>query len=898
MAKGERRGVNQGLPEPEGGTDTAPQAWGRPFSQRNFAQRNLSQLYLVAFLVLLWFLLERLWLALDRSIPAWDQADYLNGVMNYGRILVGDAVGTSPRFSAAWWAEFWQLSPKIPPLSYVLTVPLLEIVGRGADQALLIQSLYGLVLVASVYGLGVMLLGQTVALWAVVLVMLLPALVRLRLEFLLDFPVAAMVVLVLWLLTLWRQERRRDRTWVLAIATGLALGAALLTKQTALQFLLVPFLWTGGIALGQRHWERLAQGVLMAVLALQVCRPWLTANWLLMLTSSKRATLDSALKEGDPSLLSLDAWLYYLRQLPAQVTWPILLLGGLGLVYGGWIYRGWAASQPGTQVQGLRRGTGTAMRDRSAGGRLWASGMAVHPLRWLGVFLVGTYGLCSLNPNKDGRYSVPWLPVLALVLAYGLVQWPRRVRWLGVGVAFGAVLVQMFPLGGEAIARYLSPAGAFHPEIQPQWPHTEIVKTMVEAEPFWQSTLGVLPSTPGLNQHNLSWAGALADFQVFGRQVGVRSQDVAADERSLDWFLLKTGDQGSIPASQPQMVQAVTQDPAMQPQGRWPLPDGSDALLYHRQTPALQIRRSPWPGAGGTQVRLVDVDVPARIPPGQPTAVTYQWQGPLAALRDGLVLLTWEGEPKALTPALRPIWLHDHGLGLGFLRQPDSIPAETVMLLQERLAMLPRATVGRYRLRAHYLNRRTGETYPIEGPPVWVMVDGAAPLGPAPELDWITQLQQWSAQLPAGPQALGLAFEQVARVNQYDPNQDYLEQAIAAFRQRLEGAAPGPASSPTKEQLPWLYSLALAQVLDRDAPGAIASFEQIATLDPDNPYAHAYLAFVQLYALHPYAAQRSLEPALRLAPHLPELQLLQGIAQVMGGNLLKLVSLIQLVRQL
>lgn len=44
---------------------------------------------------IIWFLgavCDRIWFALDRSIPAWDQADYLTGTLNYWQALRESAV--------------------------------------------------------------------------------------------------------------------------------------------------------------------------------------------------------------------------------------------------------------------------------------------------------------------------------------------------------------------------------------------------------------------------------------------------------------------------------------------------------------------------------------------------------------------------------------------------------------------------------------------------------------------------------------------------------------------------------------------------------------------------------------------------------------------------------------
>jgi len=80
------------------------------------------------------------------------------------------------------------------------------------------------------------------------------------------------------------------------------------------------------------------------------------------------------------------------------------------------------------------------------------------------------------------------------------------------------------------------------------------------------------------------------------------------------------------------------------------------------------------------------------------------------------------------------------------------------------------------------------------------------------------------------------------------------------------------------------YGLVLAQVLQLKVNEAIASLELLAQQDADNPYVHAYLGFVNLYAFHPRAAQAALEPALAMAPDSPEIQGLSALASLMQGN--------------
>ncbi|NJM56485.1 MAG: hypothetical protein HC857_02095 [Synechococcales cyanobacterium RU_4_20] len=201
--------------------------------------------------------------------------------------------------------------------------------------------------------------------------------------------------------------------------------------------------------------------------------------------------------------------------------------------------------------------------------------------------------------------------------------------------------------------------------------------------------------------------------------------------------------------------------------------------------------------------------------------------------------------------------------------------------------VLPDGAEGEYRLTATALDRTTGQAQILDIPATTLTLDAKTPVQPAPELDWLSQLRNWAKRLPAGPQDFAPSFEDIGRVNQYVPDQDYLNQAEIALRYRLTQVFD-PA-----QQLEDAYALALTQILQQEFDGAIAAFQSLTQLDPQNPYAHAYLAFVQLYGFQPRAAARSLEPAKRLAPDQPEIQILDEVAGLMSGNLFKAWEIFQ-----
>ncbi|MEG3929739.1 MULTISPECIES: glycosyltransferase family 39 protein [unclassified Microcoleus] len=859
---------------------------------------------------------DRLWFALDRSVPAWDQADYLTSTLKYLQAL------QHPQWlSGEWWTNFWLLSTKIPPLAYILTVPFLQVFGTGGDRATLVHLLFSAILLASVYSLGVQLFNRQVGLWAAAICVLLPGLYRFRLQFLLDYPLTAAITLAFYCLTMWKQESGSsaadltDRTkleegtkkkykfspsgagtgapplhtlssssFFWAIAFGISLGLSILVKHTTVLFLFTPIVWLAVGAVRQKAWGRLGQLTGALLLSVAVFGPWAKTNWLLILTGGKRATLDSAIAEGDPALNTIDAWIYYGQHLPEHISWPLLLIPLVGLI-----------------LYWRRRPNSSSI-------------LHLNSCRWLAVFWGGAYLINSLNINKDDRYVIPYLPVLSIFLAYCLTLWPsrwgRQIRWGTIGLAILAMLFHILPLGGalgNSLVQIISPGNSNYPYLGKEWPHREVIAEIIDREPYLQSTLGVLPSTPEINQHNLNFYGALANFQVYGRQVGTNLKEVPQDVRSLSWFVTKTGPQGSIrekiKQAQNAAVTAIEKGDKFDLDKTWILPDYTNLNLYRKRVQPVEIQPL---NESRSQVQLDRVTVAAKAVPGVALPVTYTWSGPWQQLQSGLVLVTWQNQQSGdIPPGQTFRILHDRAIAQATLH-PGMLEADKFAVgfrVVDRTAMLPPANIapGTYNLQATYLNRKTGETYPINVPAVSVKIE-AEPLDmrsqaepgnedntDQPELDLVTQLRAMAVNLPKGLPGLEPVFEQIGRINQYDPIQDYTVQAEQALEYRLK-------QEPNNLEL--AYALAFSRVLQQNVQSAIAALEKVTQLDSKNPYAYAYLAFVHLYGWHPKAAQTALKPALALNSNLPEIRVLNGVAALMQGNLIQAWQDLQYLKKL
>ena len=838
---------------------------------------------------------DRLWFALDRSVPAWDQAENLTGALNYWNALLHLNL-----FSAGWWRDFWMLSSKMPPLTYILTGFFHLIFGPGPEQATLVYLFFSAVLLGSVYGLGRVLFDGRVGLWAAGLCVLFPGLVRLRLEFLLDYPLTAMVALSFFCLTLWRgcfgvwagrgvrrvQGMKKffnsllvenRKSWVFASLFGVCFGLALLVKQTALFFIFVPLFWVAFEVVLRRNWQGFFQWVWSLFLMLLVCGPWYRTNWLLILTSGKRATVDSAFAEGDPGLNTLGAWIFYGQDLPSLVSWPLLLVPVVGFLL---FFLRLFFSNPESGIYLDPRTKNKRERTKKS-------------LIWLSVFLIGSYLLCSLNVNKDSRYVLPYLPVVALFLAYGLMLYPRvwgwRVRWGTLSLGVVLVLLNVWPVGGSVgrgFANFLSPRGEHLVYLGEKWPHQEVISEIINYSPLLKANLGVLPSTPEINQHNFNYFGALRDFQVYARQVGVRVKDVVPDAGSMSWFITKSGEQGSVPReAQEGIVKLVENGGDFVLDKSWDLPDQSVLRLYRRRVSFVEVEVVN--GTGISEgVSLGSVRVPDVVLPGVPVPVSYEWLGRWDELQKGVVLLSWKQVVSGSKEGLS--FLHDHAIGLGMLHDKAKVSKSDVFLVRENLAMLPPPNArGVYVLEGRFLNRLSGNSYAINVPNVRLRVDEKAARVEAPELDLVTQMRVMAVSLRLGVAGLGPVFEEVARINQYDPVQDYTIAGDLAlsYRLRNEGARRS-----------WAYAVGFSRVLRQDVRGAIRGLEEVVRLDSENVYAYGYLAFVHLYNWDGRRAERVLKPAFDVDRNVVEIKALRGVARLMQGNFLGAWGDLQVLR--
>ena len=528
-------------------------------------------------LTLIWListLIDRLWWANHGGLPAWDQADYLNSALDHGR-----ALAILPGGSWQGWGSLLDLSPKIPPLASLVNGTVIAIAGDGPQQAAWSLSLWNGLLLFVVASWSEELRqplkgARAFALSCSSVVAMAPLLLELRTDYVLELPLTAMVALALWRLGCWWHPIDGGR-WRQALWAALSIAAALLVKQSALLILIpVLLLVVASVCRGRflvtRRWQ-LLMGLALVCAALL---PWLRHNWITTLGGTNRAVIESAALEGDPGVLSLEGWLWYVRLLPDQIGWGLLVLGGSGVILWYW-------------------------QRRTLKGDEWLA------WRWLILSLVAGWIFTHFSPNKDDRYIAPLLPMFLILLTRGIWQWgfwvkqrwPSRSSWLpGLALLLGGC--NMVSNGWSTQTMRLIQGH--------QGPLDAIVRRAGGVDPQSQPvTLIVVPSTPDLNQHNVSYYGRREGGRLVGRQLGSSKSDVKPVLEQAQWVLLAEGRQGSVRGSAEKLDRAVRMSGVFVRVETFPRPQGGTYSLWHRDSnsvkPVLFQERFPALAAGLSQ---------------------------------------------------------------------------------------------------------------------------------------------------------------------------------------------------------------------------------------------------------------------------------------------------------
>ncbi len=447
-------------------------------------------------------LLDRVWWNNANLIPSWDQADYLNSALSNGRAL-GILNGGN-------WEGFKGLinhSSKIPPLASFINASIIAIAGEAPKEAAWSLSIWNGLLLLSVGGFANKLRGKKFGLLAVLFVSITPSLVALRQNYVLEMPVCATSMLALWQLCNWAEPSKGGKLNQACFA-GISCSISLLIKQSSLLVIGPAIGWIVVLLNSQRI--RVNQLMIFLGIIISSILPWFKQNWITVISGTNRAVISSAINEGDPSIFTLDNWLYYFKLLPSQLGLYFIIIGISGLI----LY-----------VINLINKNGLRNLYKA---KEWFNKKQMFNWRWLVINTILCWTLTTTVPNKDPRYITTLYPYLIIILTLGWLKWINQLNHnfnKFKKLTTGIFLLSILPLSIPIIEMNVVALETREYE----WQISNILNEIKSnSKRDKKQTIIIVPSFKELNQHNLSYYGRMNGGHIIARQLGKHITDIAS----------------------------------------------------------------------------------------------------------------------------------------------------------------------------------------------------------------------------------------------------------------------------------------------------------------------------------------------------------------------------------
>jgi len=488
-----------------------------------------------------------IWLYLDQRPFAWDESIHYMGALGYYKILQQGGVDI--------FKNLLYLSDFYPPFTEFIGGCLFLITRPCPDAAAFLDVFLICGIIWLLFLIGRRAFGKETGILAGYFFAAASAVVIQSKVFMLDISLAFFVTFGFY--AFYASENFLHRRWV--ITYGVVLGLALLNKWSAVFFLGFSPLLPALIATCQRHGKRrqIWLHVLLAFfLAGLIAGPWYVVHFFKLIKNTSGYIYARGVLENDPPLTSPAAWFYYLGSIFRQTSVPLGLLIFAGV---GWLM----------------------LRKRHA---FW---MAI----WLGV----PYLILTLIRNKDHRYIIPLLPLLCLAGAswIQILRQPLKQRLLWC-LAVTALLQMTYCHLGQNLGWFhfltrIKIAGlpfidSWAPDTR-RWPLGAIladVETLGKALGR-RPVLRVIPDHSRFSRVTF----ALEQTQL---QTNVQLSSTSNWPMFTDFAVTKTRSLGlPFNVAKPRcihlalQIEARAENPRFELLRKYPLPDGSQALLYGRR---------------------------------------------------------------------------------------------------------------------------------------------------------------------------------------------------------------------------------------------------------------------------------------------------------------------------
>ncbi|MBN2567512.1 glycosyltransferase family 39 protein [Candidatus Woesearchaeota archaeon] len=426
-----------------------------------------------------------LWIHEDTAPPAWDQSWHAMISGDMYRQLTWRSVASTEMLEERY-PIFNLKRGMYPPFVYAATVPSYTLFGMGYDAALLTNLLFLAILIGSAFLIGRSLHSDEAGLIIAFILGSAPGLIALTREYLLDFPLVAMVALGYAMLLM--SDSFEDRRY--ALLFGIAFGLGMLTKWTYAVYIIIPTAYAAVVFL-RRHLGRKTDYpafwnlAMPLVVIIGLMLLWYTPSHLKEVVPILSFYSGTGGLEGYPSSATLAGWTHYGSVIISDYSFLFFLLFIAGIMH-------------------------FILTDRR-NSVLWTA---------LCQILVAYIFFSSVSV-KDPRYIMPVMVFLAVFSGI----WIIRLRWKKTRLALIAVVVILgCMLSGAtqhpSISTRYSAGGVPLLDLAGRYPHQgtidfpSILRSIQQSSGGIPSTVCIIAESASLNDVNIPYFAIMGDYPI------------------------------------------------------------------------------------------------------------------------------------------------------------------------------------------------------------------------------------------------------------------------------------------------------------------------------------------------------------------------------------------------
>ena len=454
-------------------------------------------------------------------------------------------------------------SPKIPPLASIINGAVIAFAGDAPHQAAWSLSFWNGFLIFNIASWGLYLRGKIFGLFCVLISACSPFLFHLRTDYVLELPLISAITFYLFHLGRW-SDKSIGGKWIQLLIATFACSFSLLIKQSSL-LVIIPSLLFIFILSFKRDKKFRLQFLCLVLISILSILPWFYHNWIMILSGTYRAVFESAAIEGDPSILGFKSIFWYFPYLDNQFG-SIIFFSGLS---------------------GILLGFLTYIRSFRSQARL-ADIFNKNNYKWTWIYfnLITSWTFTTFIPNKDERYIACTIPLIILLLALGFTKWSD---WLDTYFKLNSYGLLLIPFLSFLFSNSINKFNTSQNISSKYYPVKDIISTVRSGQTLdKKETVIVVPSTPDINQHNVSYFGRMQGGNILGRQLGQSLSHIEPVLKYSNWIVLAEGDQGSVSSNSLALDKAIRDSSLFIQVREFPREKEGSYTLWRRSSSSLK----------------------------------------------------------------------------------------------------------------------------------------------------------------------------------------------------------------------------------------------------------------------------------------------------------------------